>query len=100
MVLLLITLLAVSVVGMLSLLWVKHYELSTGNLLFAGSRPALSKFSSRAVFLFGTALPHFVRYEAHRSYSWVAGLMHRLTAHGVLRVETWLERTLNSVREK
>jgi hypothetical protein len=99
-VLFLILLLVISVAGMSGLLWAKHYELTSGNMLFAGSRPALSKVSARVVFLFGTALPLYISWQARRAWHMLAAWLQRSTAHGVLLVEGWLERVLNSVREK
>lgn len=93
-------LLVVSIVGMLALLVVKNYELSTGNLIFAGARPKLSKFSSRLVFLFGTAIPLYLRWQTSRAYRACVAWVHRTTAHGVLKVEQWLESVLEGVREK
>jgi hypothetical protein len=96
----LIILLAVSIVGMLVLLVAKRYELTTGNLIFANSRPRLAKFSQRMVFLFGTAVPLYVRWQIGRLYRVSTVWIHRALARGVVNVEHWLERTLNNVREK
>jgi hypothetical protein len=85
---------------MAALLGAKHYELATGHLIFAGARPKLSKFSARMVFLFGTAIPLYVRWQAGRAYAAVKAWMHWAVAHGVLRVEKWLESILENVREK
>ena len=96
----LIILLLVSVAGMAALLGAKHYELATGNLMFANSRPKIGKFSARMVFLFGTAIPLYLRWQASRVYAAVKAWMHWAVAHGVLRVEKWLESILENVREK
>lgn len=93
-------LLIVSVVGMLALLAAKHYELTSGRLIFADSRPRLAKFSSRMVFLFGTAVPLYLRWQAGRAYRAAVAWVHWLAAHGVLKVEQWLESVLHNVREK
>jgi hypothetical protein len=96
----LIILLAVSIVGMLALISAKRYELTSGNLIFANSRPRLAKFSQRMVFLFGTAVPLYLRWQAGRLYRASTAWVHRAVAHGAVRVEHWLERTLQNVREK
>jgi hypothetical protein len=96
----LIIVLAVSIVGMLALISVKSYELSTGKLLFAGARPRISRFSQRMVFIFGTALPRFVVWEARRVYRWLASFAHSAVARAALRLERWLESVLTTVREK
>src|ERR1700682_2718796 len=95
-----IVLLLISVAGMLVLLLVKHYELSTGRLIFASSRPKLSKFSSRMVFLFGTAVPLYVAWQAERSYKALSSWLHKGVARGVVTLEYWLESVLHTVREK
>lgn len=96
----LIILLVVSIAGMLALLGAKHYELTTGHLMFADSRPRLAKFSNRMVFLFGTAIPLYLRWQVGRVYAAANAWLHKSTAHGVLKVEQWLESVLHNVREK
>ncbi len=96
----LIVLLAVSIVGMLVLIVVKRYELTTGNLILANSRPKLAKFSNRMVFLFGTAVPLYLRWQLGRLYRASTGWIHRAVARGVVNVERWLEGVLKNVREK
>ena len=100
MVLYFIITLAVSLVGMLALLSAKRYELVSGNLIFANSRPKLAKFSHRMVFLFGTAVPLYVRWQVGRLYRGSTAWIHRAAARGVVNVEHWLERTLRIVRQK
>lgn len=100
MVLYLILLLALSIAGMLALLLGKRYELTTGNLIFANSRPKLARFSNRMVFLFGTAVPSYLRWQADRAYRASIAWVHKATAHAVLMVEGWLENILHNVREK
>ena len=85
---------------MAALLSAKHYELATGHLIFANSRPKIAKFSARMVFLFGTAIPLYVRWQAERLYAAVNAWVHKTTAHGVVAVEHWLESVLKHVREK
>jgi len=85
---------------MLVLVGTKHYELSTGNLLFAGSRPALSKFSSRMVVPVWDGHSAVCALAGPPRIRRVCGVGTRLTAHGVLKFETWLEHMLKSVREK
>src|SRR5450432_3613046 len=96
----LIIMLAVSLVGMTTLLSVKRYELTTGRLMFGASRPTISKFASRTVFLFGTAIPLYVRWHIRRAYQVGASWVHRATARAVLTLEGWLESILTTVREK
>lgn len=96
----LIILLVVSIAGMLALLGAKRYELTSGNLIFGSSRPKLAKFSNRMVFLFGTAVPLYLRWQAGRAYHACTSWIHRIVARGAVRIEAWLERTLHIVREK
>ncbi len=96
----LIILLAISIIGMLALLGAKRYELTSGKLIFANARPKLAKFSNRMVFLFGTAVPLYVRWQVGRAYRASTAWVHWAVAHGALRVERWLESILENVREK
>ncbi len=100
MVLDLIILLIVSIAGMLALISAKRYELVTGNLIFASARPRLAKFSNRMVFLFGTAVPLYIRWQLGRLYRVATSWVHRVTARVVVKVEHWLENILKNVREK
>jgi len=93
----LILLLLLSIAGMLALLGAKRYELATGNLIFAGARPKLSRLSARVIFLFGTAIPLYLRWQANRAYRTCVAWMHRTTAHGVLKIEQWLESVLEGM---
>jgi hypothetical protein len=95
-----IILLVISVLGMAILLGVKHYELSTGRLMFGASRPKISKFSHRMVFLFGTAVPLYVAWQFERSYKGVSSWLHKGVARVAVQFEHWLERVLHRVREK
>ena len=96
----LIILLAISIVGMLTLITAKRYELSTGNLMFANSRPRMARFSNRMVFLFGTAVPLYLRWQVGRLFRACTAWIHRVTARVVVLVERWLESVLENVREK
>jgi hypothetical protein len=100
MVLYLIILLVLSIAGMAALLGAKHYELSTGHLILANSRPKIAKFSARMVFLFGTAIPLYVRWQAGRVYAAANAWLHKTAARAVVQVEHWLESVLTHVREK
>jgi len=90
MVLYLIILLILSVAGMAALLGAKHYELATGNLIFADSRPKIAKFSARMVFLFGTAVPLYLRWQAGRAYAAVHAWTHKTAAHAVLKSKEYV----------
>jgi hypothetical protein len=100
MVLFFLTALLSSLVILSLMLGFKYYELSTGNLLLGERRQSVSRFSHRTAFLFGTALPHYIRYEARRAYrgGWV--FVHAVLARAVAKVEHWLEGLLNRVQEK
>jgi len=100
MVLFFTVLLALSLAGMLTLLGTKHYELATGRVIFAGVRPSFSQWMSRAVFLFGTALPTYLRWQFSRACAAVSAWIQKITARGVVAVEHWLERVLHTVRKK
>ncbi len=95
-----IILLVVSITGMGFLLGVKYYELSTGRLLLGSARPKLSKFAARMVFLFGTAVPLYLAWQAERGYKGLSAWLHKAVAHATINLERWLESVLHTVREK
>lgn len=90
--------LALSCFGMVALLWAKHWELSTGRLLFAQWRPGLTAASHRFFSTVKSHLPALMREGLERlardmRYGARAGL-----ARTALAAEGWLERSLHNLR--
>ena len=100
MVLFFITTLITSLAILSLMLWFKRYELTTGHVLLGQRRHRISRFSARMVFLFGTAVPHFIRYEAHRLYRLAWVFVHALLARILLAIGQWLEGIERNVQEK
>src|SRR5581483_1867255 len=100
MVLFFITSLITSLIALSLMLGVKYYELSSGHLLFGARRERMSRFSTRMTFLFGTAIPHYIRYEVRRMYRNLWVVAHNVLAYVVLKVQAWLDSLLERVQEK
>ncbi len=92
------TTLGISIFGMLALLLLKRYELKTGHVLFAGLRPRVNRVFKISLFYVERVLPALVLFLAERSVRSVVTVFHRLTAQGIVFVEYWLERVLETLR--
>ncbi len=100
MVLLLTITLAVSILGIVSILAVKRWEMETGHVLWAGLRPTVGVFLARSLFWIERRAPRLVRELLRSAGNSLLILMHRLVAKGVLIAERGLERTLHLLRHK
>lgn len=98
MVILFTILLVFSIVGMVSLLGIKQWELQTNNLLWVRVRPRVGDFFSTLLFWIERVLPALVRVYARRAYRAAHTYAHRAVAQGVLFAEAWLERVLHTLR--
>lgn len=98
MVLVLTATLAVSIVGMLTLLMMKRYELNTGRIFLAGQRPAIGSFFHRKLVWIEYVLPGLIRVGVRRTYLFVRSVL-RIWAIKILsRLERKLEQVLAQVR--
>ena len=92
--------LAISIVGLVLLLVVKRYEMTTGHVVMAGLRPRLDRFFHRALVLLERGVPAALYALVGR----VLGAMRTRTKHALARAillfEYYLERTLHIVRQK
>ncbi len=91
-------LLALSIVGMVSLLGVKQWELHTDNLLLVRMRPKAGNFFQQLLFWVERVLPALVRVYARRLWRAARAWLHRVVAQGVLATEAWLEWVLHTLR--
>ncbi len=98
MVLFFTVLLAISIVGLVSLLAIKRWELRTGNMLLAGARPHVSEVSHRVLVWIERVLPHLLTGLVRRTVSQGSVLIHRGAAHSLLWAEQTLERVLANLR--
>lgn len=90
--------LAVSIVGMITLLMLKRYELSSGRVLLGSARPAVGNFFHRGLSWFEYVLPGLLRVGVRRLYNTVRRLLHVWLAWVVVKVEQGLEYALHRVR--
>ena len=90
--------LALSIVGMISLLGIKQWELQTNNLLWVRVRPKVGNFFSTLLFYTERVLPALVRIYGRRAVRAANAWVHRTVAQSVLWVEHRLERVLHILR--
>ncbi|MEI6863821.1 MAG: hypothetical protein WCK46_00400 [Candidatus Adlerbacteria bacterium] len=99
MVLFFTTTLFVSIVGLLSLLAVKRWELKTGNVLFlARVRPTVGTMAHVFLLWVERVLPALAAHHGQRTVAVVRAWTHRTIARGVLAAERGLEHTLDTIR--
>lgn len=98
MVIFLITLLGVSIVGLVGLVAVKRWEMQSGHILFSAARPSVGLYLSLALNFVEERAPELVRQWAARAWKAARAGLHFLVAWAVLHVERMLERTLHTLR--
>lgn len=91
-------LLAISIVGLVSLLAIKRWELRTGNMLMAGARPRVSAASQHTLTWFERVLPRLIQELLRRGVNKTSVLVHRAAAYSLLWAEHTLERVLRALR--
>ena len=90
--------LAISVVGMLGLLMLKRWELTTGRVVGGSARPAVGDFAHRGLMWVESVLPGLARAWLYRAEESAHTFMHRAAALVVLLAERLLERSLHLLR--
>ncbi|HEY6022378.1 MAG TPA: hypothetical protein VIY48_21720 [Candidatus Paceibacterota bacterium] len=90
--------LALSIVGMVGLLLLKQWELSTGIVLGGRMRPAVGAQMHRVLVWAEYQLPMLAKQWWHRSKLYGRTVVHRLTALGVVLIERGLEKSLKHLR--
>lgn len=90
--------LCVSIVGLLTLIGVKRWELSTGRVAMRGVRPAVGGMLAGVMHFIERIAPAMVQHWARRLWGIARVLFHRYVAWSVLWVERFLERTLHRLR--
>lgn len=91
-------LLCFSIVGLVSLLAIKRWELRTGNLLLAGARPHVSVASQNLLMWVERVLPQLLMQLMRRGAHEASVFVHRTAAHSLLWTEHMLERVLANLR--
>lgn len=100
MVIFFISTLAVSLVAMVILLAAKHYELTTGRVMFAGARPRMSAFFETTSRWGQKILPALAREQLERLIKLAMANVQRALAQIIVTFEHVLERVLRAVRER
>ena len=98
MVLFLTIILCVSALGLLAIIGVKHYELSTGRVLWGSMRPAVGAVLSDALHFVERGVPALLRILIKRLYREARHNLHRGVAWVVLHAERGLELVLHTLR--
>lgn len=90
--------LGISILGLITLLSLKHWELQTGKMLFSGARPVMGDFFHGVVFWVERVAPKLLRLIAKRIARATMALAHRTVAWVVVHVEKGLEYVLFRLR--
>jgi hypothetical protein len=98
MVTLLTVLLGISIVGLISLVVIKRWELSRGTVVMGRVRPAAGLVLGESLNFIEHHLPALVWRGLRRSFIVVRVLVQRLVAWTVIHIERWLERSLSFLR--
>ena len=92
--------LVISMVGLVLLIGVKRWEMTTGRVVWASVRPAVGEALHRVVLFFERVLPGLLRAGVTRAIAGVRAFAHRAAAWGVLILERVLESVLHGLRRK
>ena len=90
--------LVLSSVGLVTLISIKRYELTTGRVVGAMFRPRASRFFQGISLWIERILPTLVRMYGKLLTRAFLRSVYRVTAHAVLNIERWLERSLYMLR--
>jgi len=92
------TILGVSILGLVSLIAVKRFELATGRILLSNIRPATGYMLGRGLHFVERSAPALVRHGLTRLYAQVRTGLKSLVAWSVFHTERLLEQTLRTLR--
>ena len=92
------TTLGVSIIGMVSLLAVKRYELNSGRVVLNAVRPHLNTVFHRTLVFVERILPVLVRVYAERMVLLGVRAVQQLIARTILIAEHWLQKALDTLR--
>lgn len=93
-----ISLLAISIAGLVTLIALKRWEMHTGRVVLGTLRPTASKALGEALYFAEAGMPVMLKRAGRRAYAIARSLFHRFVAWSVLHTERLLERTLRAVR--
>lgn len=92
------TLLLVSIAGLVSLIVIKRWEMTTGKIILGGIRPGAGRLLGEGLSFVEQGLPAFARRLIRRAYAASRLLLQQTVAWSVLHVERLLEKTLHTLR--
>lgn len=98
MVLFFTTTLIISIVGIVLLLALKQWELSTGHVLGGSLRPAVGAAAHRVLSWFEYVLPGLFKQKVKEMYRTLRVITHRVIALVVILTERGLERLLGTIK--
>ena len=93
-----ISVLILSISGMLLMLLIKRWELATGKVVFARARPRVARAVHTSAFVAGTVAPLVARHWGEYTLELAKLLLHRAVAWTVLHTEHVLERVLYVIK--
>lgn len=92
--------LALSIVGLVTLLVLKHYELSSGRVVMGSLRPKIGHFFHKLLMLFERGVPRLARVVVRRAARAARERAKQALARAILFFEATLEWVLHVVRQK
>jgi hypothetical protein len=95
-----ISTLAISIFGLVLLLGLKRWELSTGRVIGGSVRPAVGVKAHQWLAWFENVMPALMRQWARDSFRYLEVVLHRFAALCVLLAERGLEKVLKLLRHK
>ena len=90
--------LLVSIVGLVALFMIKRWELQTGNMVFATTRPRIGAWAHATLLWIERVLPALTMHYSKHAGKTAERLLHHGAAQALLAVEHGLERVLNTLR--
>lgn len=91
-------LLFISIVGLVSLVCIKRWEMRTGRMLFAGARPSVGAAAHVFLTWVEGVLPSLIAMRTRQTFHALRIWLQRSVARGLLAAEQWLEGVLDSIR--
>ncbi len=92
--------LILSITGLVLLLVLKHYEMTSGRVVLGGLRPKVGRFFHRGLMFFERGIPRVATKVVTGTLRTVRSRTQSTLARAILFFELYLERTLHVVRQK
>ncbi len=92
--------LAISIIGLITLISLKHWELTSGKVVLGSIRPTVGEFLHQVVYFFEYSLPLLIKSLILRAVAALRRGIHAAVAWAVFFTERVLESTLVRLRRK